>query len=58
MTAHHVVLINGDRLTGTVASLGNATLTIETPHGELRIPWADVAGLAIDDPILVTMIHE
>jgi putative salt-induced outer membrane protein YdiY len=53
--ADQVILTNGDRVTGTVASLGGATLTVGTPHGQLRIPWTDVAGLVVDDPILVTI---
>ncbi len=53
--ADQVILTNGDRVTGTVASLGGATLMVGTPHGQLRIPWADVAGLVIDEPILITV---
>jgi putative salt-induced outer membrane protein YdiY len=53
--ADQVILTNGDRVTGTVASLGGATLTVGTPHGQLRIPWDDVAGLVVDDPILVSI---
>ena len=53
--ADQVTLTNGDRVTGTVSSLGGGTITLGTPHGDLRIPWTDVAGLIIDDPILVTI---
>ena len=53
--ADQVMLTNGDRITGTVVSLAGNTLAVTTPHGGLRIPWATVAGLVIDDPILVTV---
>lgn len=53
--ADQVILTNGDRFTGTVVSLGGNTLAVTTPHGPLRIPWMTVAGLVIDDPILVTV---
>jgi putative salt-induced outer membrane protein YdiY len=53
--ADQVMLTNGDRVTGMVASLGGNTLMVATPHGQLKIPWADIAGLVIDDPVLVTV---
>ena len=53
--ADQVILTNGDRVTGTVASLGGNTLTVATPHGQLKVPWGDIAGLIIEDPILVTI---
>jgi len=33
--ADEVRLANGDRLTGTVVSLADGTLTFKTPYGEL-----------------------
>jgi putative salt-induced outer membrane protein YdiY len=53
--ADELRLANGDRLTGTVVSLAGGTLTFATAHGDLRIPWASVTALAIDDPILATI---
>jgi putative salt-induced outer membrane protein YdiY len=53
VAADQVILTNGDRVTGTVASLGGKTLTVTTPHGQLKIAWADIGGLVIDDPVLV-----
>jgi putative salt-induced outer membrane protein YdiY len=53
--ADQVTLTNGDRITGTVDSLGGNTLTVATPHGQLKIPWGDIASLVIEDPILVTV---
>lgn len=52
--ADEVRLANGDRLTGRVVSLAGGTLTFSTPNGDLRIPWATVTALTIDEPILVT----
>lgn len=52
--ADEVRLSNGDRLTGRVVSLAGGTLTFSTPNGDLRIPWANVSALTIDEPILVT----
>jgi putative salt-induced outer membrane protein YdiY len=49
------MLKNGDRLTGTVTSLAGGVLTVATPYGEVRIPWAEVARLAIQDPILAVV---
>jgi putative salt-induced outer membrane protein YdiY len=53
--ADQVTLANGDRITGTVASLAGGTLTMTTPNGGLKIPWPTVTGLVIDDPIVVTV---
>jgi putative salt-induced outer membrane protein YdiY len=53
--ADEVLLTNGDRVTGTVSSLAGNTLTLATPHGQLKIAWANVAGLVITDPILATV---
>jgi putative salt-induced outer membrane protein YdiY len=53
--ADQVTLSNGDRVTGAVVSLGGNTLTLTTLHGDLRIPWPDVAGLVVEDAILITV---
>src|SRR5687767_5014007 len=53
--ADEVQLKNGDRLTGTVASLAGGVLTFGTPYGDVRIPWAEVTRLAIQDPILAVV---
>ena len=54
--ADEVRLKNGDRLTGTVASLAGGVLTFGTPYGDVRIPWAEVTRLAIQDPILAVVV--
>jgi putative salt-induced outer membrane protein YdiY len=56
--ADEVLLTNGDRITGTVSSLAGNTLILTTPHGQLKIAWATVAGLVITDPILVTVVGQ
>jgi putative salt-induced outer membrane protein YdiY len=53
--ADEIRLKNGDRLTGKVVSLEKGVLKFDTGHGALDLPWADVVGLAVTDPILVTM---
>ncbi|HTI41652.1 MAG TPA: DUF481 domain-containing protein [Vicinamibacterales bacterium] len=53
--ADELRLKNGDRITGAVTSLAGGTLTIKTPGGELKVAWSDVASLAIEQPMLVTV---
>ena len=53
--ADELRLRNGDRFTGRVVSLAAGTLTFDTPHGDLAIPWADVTGLSVDEPLLVAI---
>ena len=53
--ADEIRLKNGDRLTGTVVSLEKGVLKFDTGHGTLDLPWTDVTGLAVTNPILVTM---
>ncbi len=54
--ADDVRLKNGDRYSGTVGSLAAGTLTFKTPHGDLAIPWGEVAGLTVAEAIVVTAI--
>lgn len=54
--ADDVRLKNGDRYSGTVGSLAGGTLTFKTPHGDLAIPWGEVAGLTVAEAIVVTGI--
>ena len=53
--ADELRLTNGDRLTGVTVSLAAGTLSFKAPGGDLKIPWADVASLAIAEPILITV---
>src|SRR5262245_12623243 len=53
--ADEVLFTNGDHVTGTVSSMSGNSLTLATPHGQLRIAWTSIAGLVVSDPILVTV---
>lgn len=53
--ADHLELTNGDRFTGSAVSLAGGTLVFATPYGDIRLPWADVARLVVDEPILATI---
>jgi putative salt-induced outer membrane protein YdiY len=53
--ADEVRLKNGDRFTGVTVALTGGTLAFSTPGGDLKIPWPDVASLAIEQPMLVTV---
>lgn len=52
--ADELRLANGDRLTGTAVRLADGTLTFKTAHGELQVPWAQVAFLRTDGSLRVT----
>jgi putative salt-induced outer membrane protein YdiY len=52
-SADELRLKNGDRYSGTVVQLAGGKLTFKTPHGDLGIPWQDVATLTVDGPIVV-----
>jgi putative salt-induced outer membrane protein YdiY len=53
--ADEVRLKNGDRISGIAASLAGGTLTFKATGGDLKIAWADVASLAIEQPMLVSV---
>lgn len=53
--ADEVRLKNGDRVTGVTTALAGGVLTFKALNGELKIPWANVASLAIVAPMLVTV---
>lgn len=53
--ADEVRLKNGDRITGVATSLAGGTLTFKAAGGDLKIAWADVTSLAIEQPMLVTV---
>jgi putative salt-induced outer membrane protein YdiY len=54
-SADEVRLLNGDRITGRVVSLVNGLLLLQTPNGDLRVPWPTVAALMVVEPIYVTV---
>jgi putative salt-induced outer membrane protein YdiY len=53
--ADEVQLRNGDRLTGTAVSLAGGVLTVATPYGNVRLPWADVVRLTVQEPIVAVV---
>ena len=53
--ADEVRLKNGDRITGVATALAGGTLTFKATGGELKMTWADVTSLAVDQPMLVTV---
>jgi putative salt-induced outer membrane protein YdiY len=55
VSADEVRLANGDRLTGRVVSLAAGTLMVATPYGDVRVPWAEVTAITIQDPILISV---
>lgn len=55
VSADEVRLANGDRFTGRVIALAGGTLTVATPYGDVRIPWAEVTGITVQDPILASV---
>ena len=53
--ADEIRLKNGDRITGVTTSLADGTLTFHAAGADLKIAWTDVASLAVDHPMLVTV---
>jgi len=53
--ADELRLKNGDRYTGAVVTLAKGTLTFDTGHGTLALPWADVTALTVTAPVIVTV---
>lgn len=53
--ADDITLENGDRFTGTAISLAGGVLTMTTPYGTVRIPWAEVTRAVIQDPMLAAL---
>lgn len=52
-SADEVRMKDGDRYSGTVIQLDAGTLTFETAHGQLKLPWREVAALMVDQEIIV-----
>jgi len=53
--ADEIRLKNGDRVTGKVISLLKGVLKLDTGHGVLDLPWAEVTAATIDMPIILTV---
>src|SRR3954468_287220 len=53
--ADEVRLKNGDRISGKVVSLDRGILTFDTGHGAVALPWADVTGVVIVEPVILAV---
>ena len=53
--ADEVRVKNGDRYTGTIVSLDRGVLKVDTGHGTLDLPWADVTSIVTAMPMIVTV---
>lgn len=54
--ADEVQMRNGDRLTGTIVTMEEETLTIDTAHsGEVKIHWPEIQSLSADKPLTVQL---
>ncbi len=53
--ADEIQLRSGDRISGSVVQLAGGTLTFKTPHGDLKIPWSDIAAITITQTLRVTL---
>jgi len=55
LNAAQVTLKNGDRLTGTIVSLGDKKLTLKTDYaGDIAIDWSQVAEFTSEQSLVVT----
>jgi len=51
-SADTVMMVNGDRLTGTVVTMEDGTLLLSTDYaGEVRLEWTQVAEVWLDQPL-------
>ena len=53
--ADQIILQNGDRITGTLISLANGTLTFQSNGATFKIAWPDVVSVAVDEDVYVTV---
>ncbi|HEY7910798.1 MAG TPA: DUF481 domain-containing protein [Blastocatellia bacterium] len=54
--ADQINMTNGDRLTGAIVKLDEASLTIKSElAGEVKIQWSSIASISSDQPLHVTL---
>lgn len=54
--ADEVQLRNGDRLTGTIVTMEEGTLTVNTAHsGDVKIQWPQIRRLSSDKPLMIQL---
>lgn len=57
--ADEVRLRNGDRLTGTIVTMEEGALTVNTVYGgNLKLDWSEVESLSADQPLSVQLKNE
>lgn len=58
-TADEAVMRNGDRLTGTVASMADGQLVLHSPYaGKISLAWEDIDTLCTDKPVQILLDDE
>lgn len=56
LAADQVQLVNGDRITGTVTTLADGTLSVDTAYaGTVGIDWSQVTGVSTDATVEVVL---
>jgi putative salt-induced outer membrane protein len=54
--ADQIIMTNGDRLTGAIVKLDDASLTIKSEFaGEVKIQWRSIETISSDQPLHVTL---
>lgn len=49
-----ILLRNGDRISGEAVRKSGAELVVKTPYaGEITLPWAEIASITSDRPVLI-----
>lgn len=57
--ADEAVMRNGDRLTGTVASMADGQLVLHSPYaGKISFAWREIATLRTDKPVQILLDDE
>ena len=51
-----VYFVNGDRISGTIVRMEEASLLVQTTHsGEIRIAWSKVKGFSSTTPLIIEL---
>lgn len=55
INADTVFLNNGDRISGSIATMHKSELVLKTSYSEITIPWADIKNIDSNQPITVEL---